>query len=127
MSPYPMLDSELVELSTRVRSRDKIRGLELRTYFKQASRSLLPAQTLQKEKHGFGLPFGEWLRSSPALRSIVAENMGRLKDRGIFREKFIDHVQSMHRTDHAAYYGTIVWIMVLLEIWLNARKSAVLS
>ena len=122
---YPMLDSDLVELSTRVRSRDKIRGLELRTYFKHASRTLLPAQTLQKEKHGFGLPFGEWLRSSPALRSIVAENMERLKDRGIFREAFIDHVEGMHRTDHAAYYGSIVWVLVLLEVWLNARKSVV--
>ncbi len=122
---YPLLDADLVALSTRVRSQDKISGSQLRAYFKRSTQSLLPEETLHKGKHGFGLPFGEWLRSSEELRSVVAENIRRLKSRGIFCEQFIADVETRHRTDHAAFYGTVVWVLVLLEIWLNARDVRV--
>lgn len=120
---YPMLDDELVSFSTRVPSRHKLRRRELRHFFKQSMQGVLSEKTLNKGKHGFGLPFGEWLRSSQRLQSVVSESMERLKTRDIFSEEFIQYVISMHRTDHAAFYGTVVWVLVTLDTWLHSRES----
>src|SRR5204862_4679519 len=51
---YPMLDDELVELSTRVPAALKLRGGQLRYFYKEALRDFLPREIITKRKHGFG-------------------------------------------------------------------------
>ena len=65
---YPLLDDELVAFSTRVPGSLKLQGNRLRYFFRQAVADFLPGEILQKTKHGFGLPFGEWLRLSTPPR-----------------------------------------------------------
>lgn len=115
---YPMLNDNLVEFSLRVPAREKITPSNLRAFFKKSFREFLPTEIINKQKHGFGLPFGEWLRTSPRLRATVDASIERLKDRRIFRSDFLDDVQQRHRADHAAYYGNIIWVVFILEEWL---------
>ncbi len=118
---YPMLDDELVALSTRIPAGLKVRGLTLRYFFKRALRDFLPAEVIAKSKHGFGLPFGTWLRTTPALQSLVDASLERLARRGYVRREFIKRLMRAHRSEHAAYYGHAIWVLVTLDLWLEAH------
>ena len=119
---YPMLDDELVEMSTRIEPHLKLRGLRLREFYKQSFASFLPRAIIDKTKHGFGLPFGEWLKTDPRLHSITYAALNRTKERAIFRPEFIDHLLEAHRVGHASYYGSMVWSLLMLELWLQEHE-----
>jgi asparagine synthase (glutamine-hydrolysing) len=116
---YPMLDDDLIELSTRVPPSLKLKGLKLRWFFKESLKDFLPREIIHKTKHGFGLPFGEWLKASPALQDNVYSSLKDLKKRGIVRAEFIDELVNTHRGGHAAYYGTQIWVLAMLEQWFR--------
>lgn len=120
---YPMLDDDLVDFSLRIPASLKIRRLDLRHFYKQAMQDFLPAKIIRKSKHGFGLPFGEWLRDTPGLRDLVDDSLRSLKGRDIVHGEFIDRMIASHREDHAAYYGSMIWVLVMLELWLDRRPA----
>ena len=119
---YPWLDEDVVDLSLRVAGHTKMRRLKLRSFAKQALTGFLPQEVLTKTKHGFGLPFGEWLKTSPALQTVVYELLRRFKPRGIVKPDFIEHLIQQHRDGHAAYFGTMVWVIAMLEAWLESHS-----
>jgi len=114
---YPMLDEEVVGLSIRVPSAAKIAGAELRTFFKSAVRGFLPEEIIRKEKHGFGLPFGLWLKTHRPLQELVYGSLESLRARRVINSVFIDRVIDEHRSGHASYYGYAIWDMVMIEQW----------
>lgn len=120
---FPMVDETLVDFSTRVPTRLKINRFRLRHFYKQALDDFLPAAIINKSKHGFGLPFGEWLKTSVKLQGLVHSSLSALKQRSIFRPTFIDTLAATHRTEHAAYYGTMIWVLVMLEQWFQEHRS----
>jgi len=118
---YPLLDDEVVEFSTRIPSRQKLRHGRLRHFYKEATRDFLPAEILGKKKHGFGLPFGVWLVEHPGLRQLAGDSLAALRTRRLVRPEFIDTVLAMHAQQHASYYGELVWVLMVLELWLAAH------
>jgi asparagine synthase (glutamine-hydrolysing) len=119
---FPMLDNAVVELSVRVPSRMKIKRLRLRTFYKEAMAQFLPTEILNKPKHGFGLPFGVWLKNHRRLAEAAFGAMSDLKKRGIIRPAFIDRLIEEHRCGHPGYYGYVIWDLVMLERWLTTRR-----
>jgi asparagine synthase (glutamine-hydrolysing) len=120
---YPMLDEEVIDLSIKVPSADKVSGRDLRTFFKRSMRGFLPEEILAKQKHGFGLPFGQWLKTHAPLQELVYDSLASLKDRRILSRSFIDRVTDEHRAGHAAYYGYPIWDMAILELWLQTHAA----
>jgi asparagine synthase (glutamine-hydrolysing) len=118
---YPLLDDAVVELSTRIPSAQKLRHGRLRHFYKEATRDFLPAAIIEKEKHGFGLPFGVWLVEHAGLRDLARDSLEALKQRRLIRPDFIDRVLALHAEQHASYYGELVWVLVVLELWLAAH------
>jgi asparagine synthase (glutamine-hydrolysing) len=116
---YPMLDRKLVELSGRIPSRLKLKGFEKRYIFKEAMKGILPNEILYKKKHGFGVPLGIWLLRDPQLTSMVQDLLAdsRTQQRGYFRRDFYTRLLELHRTEHTAFYGEVVWYLVVLELW----------
>jgi asparagine synthase (glutamine-hydrolysing) len=122
---YPMLDDRVVAFSAHLAPRLKLRGTHLRYFFKEALRGFLPNEILSKTKHGFGLPFGPWLQTHRPLRQIALDGLSDLKKRGIVRPEFIDELTSTHVQTHARYYGTMVWVLMMLEFWLKEHDLVV--
>ena len=120
---YPLLDDALVELSCRIPTAQKLRGAQLRWFYKEAVRDFLPDAIINKKKHGFGLPFGIWTRSDARLLAITDEALESLKQRGWLQPAFLDQARRLHREGHAAYYGELVWILTLLELWLQGNTQ----
>jgi asparagine synthase (glutamine-hydrolysing) len=118
---YPMLDARVVELANRVTPDQKMAGLELRSFFKRAMEGFLPEQILRKTKHGFGLPFGDWLKTHEPLAQLVYGYLSDLKGRGIIRARFLDQLIDSQRSGHASYYGYAIWDFAMLEAWLQAH------
>ncbi|NQD35611.1 asparagine synthase [Permianibacter sp. IMCC34836] len=116
---YPMLDDDLIDLSLQLSAQRKLPGQKLRHYYKEACRGFLADETLDKSKHGFGLPFGVWLREHAGLRELVASKLDALKQRDIFLPSFIDHARHQHETGHASFFGELNWILMVLELWLE--------
>lgn len=124
---YPMLDDDLVEFSTRIPSAWKLpgnssKGSKLRHFYKQGFTGWLPDETINKSKHGFGLPFGVWMKTHKPLQELAYDNILKLKKRGIFLPGFLDKAIASHREGHAAYFGELIWVLTCLELWLAANE-----
>lgn len=115
---YPMLDDDLVEFSMKIPSNMKMRRGQLRRFYRNSFSNFLPREVLQKSKHGFGLPFGEWLKKSTELQDMINPSLDFLTRRGIIQKSFIESMQHKHAHEHAAYYGGVLWTLVMLERWL---------
>lgn len=116
---YPMLDDDLVAFSCQVPSHFKLKGDDLRHFYKQALTGWLHDGTINKPKQGFGLPFGVWMETHKPLQEMAYDNLLALKQRHYFKPEFIDKTIHMHRNEHASYYGVLVWVLMTLEIWLD--------
>lgn len=118
---YPMLDDDLVELSTRIPSETLLPGNQLRAFYKEATTGFLSDKTINKTKKGFGLPFGVWLRERAELKTMAYENVRNLKQYGFFKESFLEHAIKMHSSEHPGYFGELIWILMMLNLWLEAH------
>ena len=116
-SEFPLLDDALVAFSARLRPKLKLKGTQLRYFFKAALSDFLPKEIIQKSKHGFGLPFGLWLQSYAPLRELANDSLNDLKAHQLIRPEFIDELKDVHLTAHASYYGTLIWVLMMLEQW----------
>lgn len=118
---YPLLDQRIVDLSCRIPSSSKLKGQQLRWFYKQAMTDFLPEQIINKSKHGFGLPFGIWLKDHQPLKALAYDAIHDLKKRDYFKPQFLDHAIDMHQSIHAAYYGELIWILMMLELWFTGK------
>lgn len=121
---FPMLSDALIAFSARLPPELKLKRTRLRYFFKEALRGFLPDDIIAKTKHGFGLPFGPWFQAQGPLRQIVLDSLADLKRRRMVRAEFIDELTSVHVQSHAKYYGTMVWVLTMLEQWLSQHGAA---
>lgn len=121
---YPMLDDDLVAFSGALPTWMKVRGTTLRWFFKRALRNFLPPEVISKQKHGFGLPVGVWMQSHAPLRELAYDALHDFKARRVMRPAFVDEMIAGHQTDHAAYWGDEIWVLAVLELWLQAHDEA---
>ena len=118
---FPLLTNALQDFSLGLPPEWKLKGLTLRWFFKEALRGFLPDDILTKKKHGFGLPFGIWACSHEQLGQLAQNALKSLGERNIIRPAFIDDLINRLLPAYPNYYGEMVWIMMMLEHWLQAH------
>ena len=120
----PYLDHRLVELAFSLPDRYKIRGRTGKYLLKQAGRSLLPREVIDRPKRGFPVPIAQWFRVSGNPFLDVLLDGESLRD-GLLDADFV-------RTRVARFQGGAdnsmeLWAMLNLELWrreyLTARVS----
>jgi asparagine synthase (glutamine-hydrolysing) len=116
---FPLLDDAVVAFSARLAPELKLKGVQLRYFFKEALNGFLPPEIIAKRKHGFGLPFGRWLQAHDSLRQLALDSLSDLKKRMIVRPTFVEELTERHVGSHADYYGTMVWVLIMLELWFR--------
>ena len=119
---FPFLDDRLVEFANGLPSNFKVRHLKLRYFFKNALSDFLPRQIIVKKKHGFGMPFGNWMVAHAGVRAMATGSLESLRDRGIVRRAFFDELLELVVAKHAGFYGELVWVMIMLEQWLAVHR-----
>jgi asparagine synthase (glutamine-hydrolysing) len=118
---FPFLDDDLVAFSMRLPVQYKVKGRQLRWFFKEALRGFLPDEIIAKKKQGFGLPFGVWMVRHEPLHRLAADSLRDFGTRGVVQPAFIDRLLNVHLPEHPHYYGTLVWVLMMLEQWLRAH------
>ena len=121
---FPMLADALVRHAAQLPAGEKLRRTQLRHFFRKSLRGFLPDEIIDKSKHGFGMPFGEWLLRQPRLAARADEALRSLAQRGLVRGAFIGELRERMGQGHAGYYGTMVWILMALELWLRESVFA---
>jgi len=86
---YPLLDDEMVEFSGEVPPDWKVKGQYLRWFFKTALKGFLPDEIIDKSKHGFGLPFGLWLKDHKVLRERAEDRLSDFKRRDLLQPAYV--------------------------------------
>jgi asparagine synthase (glutamine-hydrolysing) len=120
---YPLLDEDIVTFAAQLPPSLKVKGLKLRYFFKEALKDFLPQETLTKSKQGFGLPFGVWMQTYRPLQELTYDSLKSLRGRGYIRPEYLDALIEQHRSGHAAYYGVMIWVLMMLEQWLQHHEN----
>lgn len=120
---YPFLDHALVDFAATIPSDLRVKGKTLRYIFKEAFKDFLPHDVIVKKKHGFGLPIGVWIRTKKNIADFVGDALltSHCTIRPFFRDGFIEELFRIHRETGAAFYGDIIWNLLILELW-NKRR-----
>jgi asparagine synthase (glutamine-hydrolysing) len=121
---FPLLDNRLVDFSLKLPASYKVKGLKLRWFFKEALRGFLPDEILIKKKQGFGLPFGVWANQHEPLKQLATGSLRNLSARGVVRPDFVESLLKEHLPAFPGYYGVMVWVLMMLEQWLEAKAPA---
>lgn len=121
---FPLLSDELLQFSLSIPPEWKVKGVTLRWFFKEALRGFLPDEIITKKKHGFGLPFGVWACQHEGLRDMARTALGSFRQRGIVRAGFIDTLINTHLPAHPGYYGEMVWILMMMEFWMQSHAAS---
>lgn len=119
---YPFLDDEMVNFAAAIPPQLKIKHGKLRYFFKKATSGFLPDETINKQKHGFGLPFGIWMKEYKPLHELARESLSSLEQRGYFNKDYIENLWQLHEKEHSSYYGVMIWVMMMFEQWLTLKK-----
>ncbi|MBK8767493.1 MAG: asparagine synthase [Burkholderiaceae bacterium] len=118
---FPMLSDLMTDHSLRLAPSQKLKRTKLRYFFKEALRGFLPDEILTKSKHGFGMPFGDWMLAQPELAARADDALAGLATRGIVRAEFIEQLRDAVKGGHAGYFGVMIWVLMMLELWLRAH------
>ena len=48
----------------------------------------------------------------------------QFKQRNLLQPEFIEQAIATYKNGHSGYYGELVWIIVVLELWLEQHEAA---
>lgn len=114
-SRVPFMDYRIVEFANRLPSSLKFSGGTGKAIVKEFARRLLPAETVDRRKSGFGVPLGRWFRSSDGMGLRLVE----LPDQpgaDVFDKAVLARLVSEHRAgtrDHSE----LLWTAMNLATW----------
>ncbi|MFY9555306.1 MAG: asparagine synthase (glutamine-hydrolyzing) [Blastocatellia bacterium] len=112
----PFLDHHVMEFAASLPAGYKVRGLRTKSLLKRALKGVLPDETLNRRKMGFGVPISHWFRNE--LKEFLADALlsNRSIQRGYFESEVVRHLLEEHvscRRDYAPQ----LWTLLMLELW----------
>ncbi len=112
----PLLDHEVMEFAARLPVAIKTRRMEKKWFLRQAYRGLIPDETLDGPKRGFGVPLGSWFRGE--LRETVREMLcGRHElAGGLVQGKAVEAIVDAHQSG-ASDRSAQIWALLVLDAW----------
>jgi len=112
----PFLDHKFVEWGCSLPSNAKLHGKTTKWILKEAFRDVLPDEILDRRKHGFEIPVGEWFRGE--LREMIEDvcSASTVNRRGLFNPRQVEQVLKDHQ-DGRRDYNNQLWILLSLELW----------
>jgi asparagine synthase (glutamine-hydrolysing) len=63
------------------------------------------------------------MQRDPMFRERVHAGLTSLAQRGIVQPQIVAKLLEQHRTEHAVYYGSLLWPLFMLEEWLTSRRA----
>lgn len=116
----PFLDHDLVELAARIPARHKVANGG-KHVLKEAARSVIPAEVIDRPKGYFPVPALKYLRGD--FLRFVRDTLDsrRARERGLFRRDAVERMLESPDSHITPLRGSKIWQIVLLEAWLQAN------
>jgi len=114
----PLLDHKLLEFSASVPAALKLKRGRSKYLLRRLLERRLPRSIVDRPKHGFEAPVGEWLRGplAPMIDDLFLD--GRLRSRGIFDQTTLARIWREHR-DGSRDHRHRLWSVLMLELWFR--------
>lgn len=115
----PLLDHEFMELTARLPSSYKLRGFLQRKYiFRRALTGLLPNSVIERSKQGFSPPLAAWLRGE--LKELLYDTLlsSKAASRSFLKTSSVQALADAH-TSRASDNSKFLWVLLMLELWLQ--------
>jgi asparagine synthase (glutamine-hydrolysing) len=111
----PLLDHKLVEFAATIPPELNWRGGTTKYVLKQAMRGILPDSIINRPKHGFAVPLGQWFRGRLGgfVRDLLLSE--RSRRRGIFNPAYIE--QLLRRHERGRELDIQLWTLISFELW----------
>lgn len=118
----PLFDARVVELSMTIPPAYKLAGAQEKAVLKQAVADLLPAAIVYRPKSGMMVPvqFGFrqiWRRQAEALLLNHRAAIAPYLNQAVIKQWL------NYRGDTWNRYGTKLWLLVSLEVWLQVNQT----
>lgn len=112
----PLLDQEILEFVASIPPALKYRDGQMKYILKLAVQSLLPPETIHRNKMGFSVPLGQWFRGE--LREVTAANLLSPDARiaNYFRQPEIKRLWELHQLEKRDL-GCLLWTLLMFELW----------
>ncbi|MGA7937665.1 MAG: asparagine synthase-related protein [Kovacikia sp.] len=117
----PLFDQRVVELSMQIPPAYKLSGVQEKAVLKQAVADLLPEVIIQRPKSGMMVPVQlgfrkHWNRQARALLLSKRAAIAPYLNQSLIRN-WLDY-----QGDTWSRYGVKLWLLVSLELWLQANR-----
>lgn len=119
---FPFMGTSLMRYMSQLPPEAKRAGLSDKRFVKDGLAESLPAETLNRTKQKFWLPFAEWFRgpARPLLQDTLLASQGFVRAQfgsGITQDLIAEH---MAGADHSR----LLWALLFLEMW-HAEHSGI--
>ncbi|MGI8669921.1 MAG: asparagine synthase (glutamine-hydrolyzing) [Aridibacter sp.] len=114
-SRVPFLDHDLVDFTSRMPLKMKLRGRDTKWILRKAMKGILPEEILSREKMGFPVPIGAWFRNEfkHLIKDFVLSE--RALSRGIFSADFVRELCQRHFSGEN--HELRLFFLLNFEIW----------
>jgi asparagine synthase (glutamine-hydrolysing) len=116
----PFLDTAVVEYAMSLPSEYKITRSEQKRVLKEAFEDRLPESILERDKHGFDMPIGEWFKTE--LATEFRETVTGLDTDLVDTEEVLDIFED-HRTGKGEH-GKFLWSVYVFARWHRRMVDA---
>jgi asparagine synthase (glutamine-hydrolysing) len=112
----PLLDDELVALTSRIPSRLKLNGWRRKYIFKRSQEGTLPDDVIWRRKAGFGAPVRSWLVKdlAPLVEDLLSDET--LRRRGLVDPGAVRAIRVENDAGRADY-ALRLYALLTLELW----------
>ena len=111
----PLLDHKVIELAARIPSSLKLHGGQKKYILKNTLARILPAEVLNRKKHGFDVPLNYWFRKELKDMAQTAlfhsDYMTEFFTPPAVQEIWDQHQAGTHQ------HGTILWSLFVFSLW----------
>ena len=120
----PFLDLELMRFVERIPATSRVRPRRPKRLHKQAMERLLPAEVVNRRKHGFATPYDDWLRASLGQeverRYSAGSPLAELIDPAAAARLVDEHRRG--RADHKAILYCLLELSEWHAVFVEARE-----
>jgi len=114
----PFLDKELADFAGTIPNDLKLKGFRTKHIMKEALKSVLPEQIINRGKHGFAVPVGSWFRAGLKGRLQETFQKTAVERDGLFNYSYVDRLLSDHFTGRIDN-GRKIWSLFICQMWYN--------
>lgn len=110
----PMLDHRLMELTTRMPSSLKLKGVIGKYILKKSLEKMLPNDVLYRKKMGFAVPLASWLRQDlkPMAESLLLDSRAD----AMLDKQGIERIWKEHQSG-LRNRATELWTVLMFRMW----------